>query len=305
LLILPVGSSRFSEMVRITNVQTQKQWMAASGMAIGTLAIIAGVVFWSKGEPNAQAQGAPGQPPAPAGQRPAPAGQRLPAPNSGQKQTPAANNQQPKGGVFANTPPAPAKPAGGMTGAPGAVAGQAGAAPQPVYRPPYNPRRDPFALIWKIPPPPPYVFNEVQPVRIASANVTAPPPPNTEIREVPSRRVSGIMSGDGVFAILEGVGGEPEIVKPGSETRDGYKVVSISSDTVTLRKKEGNIIRTQVVPLSDIPPGQQAQIGGAGRFGMPGGPAGMGGPTSSGPSGIQGTIPGRPGGGGIGPGAKE
>lgn len=252
-------------------------------MAIGALTIIAGVVFWPKSEPNAQAQGAPGQRPSPAGQ-PQPAGQAA------------------RGGIFSNKPAA-ATSAGGMRAAPG----QPGAAPAPVYKPPYNPRRDPFALIWKIPPPPPYVFNEVQPVRIASANVTAPPPPNTEIREVPSRRVSGIMSGDGVFAILEGAEGDPEIVKPGSETRDGYKVISISADTVTLRKKEGNVTRTQIVPLSDIPPGQQAQIGGAGRFGGPGGgPGGPGGPLTSGGAGIQGVGPGRPGsGGGAGPGGKD
>lgn len=173
----------------------------------------------------------------------------------------------------------------GTSGAAGPAGNQQGAKARTTYKMPFQPRKDPFALIWKIPPPPPYVFNEVQPVRVASVNVTAPPPPNTEIREVPARRVSGIMSGDGVFAILEGAGTEPEIVKPGSETRDGYKVVAISADTVTLRKQEGNVIRTQIVPLSDIPPGQAVQIGGPGRFGAPGGP---GAPATTGAPGFGG-----------------
>jgi hypothetical protein len=256
-------------------VERQRQFIAAGGMTVGALAIVAGVLFWPKSEPSASAQGAPGQPGAPKqGQKPAPAGQKAGA-------------------------PAPASPAGGIPGAipgvgaargaaPGAAPGAVpGAAQNVVYKPPFRPRKDPFALKWKIPPPPPYVFNEIQPVRVASFQVTAPPPPNTEVREVPSRRVSGIMSGDGVFAIMESEGGEIEIVKPGSETKDGYKVVSIGSDTVTLKKKVGNVTYTQVVPLTDILPGQQPQIGGGGRFsgGRFGGPGG-GGPTASGAAGI-------------------
>jgi hypothetical protein len=273
-------------------VNRQSNILAASGMAVGALAIIGGVFFWSKSEPNAQAQGTP-----PA-QKP---GQKSPATaqKPGQKQTP--KGQQP-GGVFSNNnKPATASAAGGMRGVPGATA-TPGQTPPVVVKLPYRPRRDPFALKWRIPPPPPYVFNEVEPIRIASPGVVTPPPPNTEVREVPSRRVSGIMSGDGVFAILEGTDGEPEIVKPGSETRDGYKVVSIKAETVTLRKKEGNIIRTQIVPLTDIPPGQAPQVGGAGRFGS--GARGPGGaPTAGGLSGPGGG--GRRGGGGSAGGALD
>lgn len=273
-------------------------------MAFCALALIGGVFFWSKGEPNAQAQGTP--PAQKPGQKTTPPGPKT-TQKQGQPKSGAANQKE-KGGVFSNNKqPAVASPAGGMQKVPGAaVPGATGQTQPVVYKMPYNPRRDPFALKWTIPPPPPYVFNEVEPVRIATMGVVAPPPPNTEVREVPSRRVSGIMSGDGVFAILEGTDGDPEIVKPGAETRDGYKVVSISAETVTLRKKEGNIIRTQVVPLTDVPPGQAAQVGGAGRFG-PGrfGPSGPGGPSSTGGRSGPGGGPFRRGGGGSTGGALE
>lgn len=126
------------------------------------------------------------------------------------------------------------------------------------------------------------------------------------VREVATRRVSGIMSGDGVFAILEGAdGGDPEIIKPGSMTRDGYRVVAITSDTVKLQRKDGNVIRTQIVPLTDASSTQQQSNsglfggrGGAGGSGFPGsnggfpgsggGGARSGGPTSSGRGGKRG-----------------
>jgi hypothetical protein len=134
-----------------------------------------------------------------------------------------------------------------------------------------KPRRDPFYVAWRRLPPPPNVFTEVQPIRVASAGIELPPPPNTEVREVPSRRVSGIVSGEGVFAILEGEG-EPEVVKPGMRTRDGYTVVSINGDSVRLQKKEGNVILTQVVTLSDLPPSAMPAGGGMQPGGMrPGG----------------------------------
>lgn len=145
---------------------------------------------------------------------------------------------------------------------------------------------DPFYPIWVVKIPPPAVFDAVQPIRIASADVSAPPPVNTEVREVPLRRVSGIMNGEGVYAILEG-DGDPEIVKPGSKTRDGYRVVSINSDSVKLQKREGNLLYTQLVKLTDVPVtgaqtaafrgGYPGAGGMGGRYpGMPGGPGMMG-----------------------------
>ena len=152
--------------------------------------------------------------------------------------------------------------------------------------------RDPFKIEWHKMPPPPYVFSDpnIQPLRVASADVEVPPVGDVTVREVADRRVSGIMSGDGVFAILESPGGDPEIVKPGSQTRDGYRVVSISADSLKLQRKDGNIVRTQVVPLTDQGVGGQ-QMAGGGMFG--GGGGGMrGGMPGSGGMPFPGGMPG-------------
>jgi hypothetical protein len=153
-------------------------------------------------------------------------------------------------------------------------------------------REDPFRVPWApvIPPPPP-VFQVVQPERIATAQIERPAPLHTVERVVPDRRVSGILQGDGIFAILEGVG-DPEIVKPGSKTADGYRVEAISADSVTLRKVEGNVTYTQVVPLSDT---TTAAVSTANSGGRPGG-TGTFAPGGLGPG--RGM---RPGGGGLGP----
>ncbi len=190
-----------------------------------------------------------------------------------------------KGGIFANKPPA---------GKPGA---------QVAAAPPSNRHADPFQPLWKSPNNFTPVFDLVDPIRVASAVVPTPPPPNTEIREIPTRRVSGIMNGDGVYAILEGGNSEPEIVKPGSRTSDGYRVVSISADSVKLQRKEGNYILTQIVPLSDVPvSGVQPAGFRGGPGGFPGRP-GFGGPFGpGGPGGAPGFGPGGPGGGGKGEG---
>src|SRR5262245_8742978 len=112
----------------------QRQMIAASGMTLGVVAIMAGVLFWPRAEMNAGAQGAP-TPGGPGKGGPAGKAGGLPQPSAGQQ-------------------------AGGAAALPGQ-------APPVVYRPPYRPRKDPFKLIWKIPPPPPYVFQEVQPIRVA------------------------------------------------------------------------------------------------------------------------------------------
>lgn len=179
--------------------------------------------------------------------------------------------------------PGGAIPAGGMNTA---AAGQPGAKDgKTVAALPYNPRRDPFFVPWRVPPPPPNIFTEVQPLRVATYNVVTPPPVDTVVREVPNRRVSGIMSGDGVFAILESGSSDPEIVKPGVVTSDGYTVVSINSDSVKLQKKEGNIIYTQIVPLSDLPTNPSAGgMGGRLGGGAPGSMGGFGGGPSIGNS---------------------
>lgn len=185
-----------------------------------------------------------------------------------------------KGGIFGNPPTATgANPA--LAGAAGSPARVAAAGPTGVPH-----RSDPFNVPWKQPQAPPYVFSQVNPLRVASADVQAPPPNNTEIREVPSRRVSGIMTGDGVYAILES-GSDVEIVKPGSKTSDGYTVVAINGDSVRLQRKEGPVLYTQVVPLSDVGASPQtAAYGGGGYPGQMGGGGmmrpGMGGFTRPG-----------------------
>ncbi len=116
-------------------------------------------------------------------------------------------------------------------------------------------RSDPFLISWKDNTlPPPNVFDSVQPIRVTPASYEEPVEEVVEVREAPTRRFSGFMNGDGVFAVLEGGGTDTEIVAPGSETKDGFKVVSITSEQVFLRKQEGNVIRTQTVLYGDAPP---------------------------------------------------
>jgi hypothetical protein len=99
-----------------------------------------------------------------------------------------------------------------------------------------------------------------RPPLVTGARIEQLPPLHTRERVVPDRRVSAILQGDGIYAVLEGVG-DPEIVKPGSVTSDGYRVVAISSDSVTLRKVEGGLTYTQVVPLSDTMTADEEAVG--------------------------------------------
>jgi hypothetical protein len=163
-------------------------------------------------------------------------------------------------------------------GTPAAAAPAAPSKPaKPAGPPPGGRHREPFLVPWHVPPAPPYIFTEVEPIRLARADVQTPAPPNTEIHEMPTRRVSGIMTGDGVYAILESGTSEPEIVKPGSLTTDGYRVISINADSVKLQRKDGNYLLTQIVPLSDIPPGSATVTAGY-RGGFQGGYPGGGNP---------------------------
>ncbi len=230
------------------------------------------------------------------------------APKSGAKKAPGAPTAAQAGipGAPGAAPAAPGAPAvPGTPAAPGApaVPGTKVAS--------IDHKKDPFLIDWKRIPPPPYVFNDpsIQPLRIASQDVETPPVGDVAVREVANRRVAGIMSGDGVFAIIETAGSpDAEIVKPGSQTRDGYRVVSISADSVKLQRKDGNIVRTQIVPLTDQ--SLNGQPTGGGSFGgFPSSGGGRGGMPGSGlPPGVGrrpgGTLPGgagrRPGGGGGG-----
>jgi hypothetical protein len=184
-----------------------------------------------------------------------------------------------------------------VAAAPAAGAPETAAAPEQA--PSFQARPNPFKVPWQasVPPPPP-VFQVVQPERIATAQVETPPPLHTTERVVPDRRVSGILMGDGIYAILEGAG-DPEIVRPGSKTSDGYRVEAIGSDSVTLQKVEGNVTYTQIVPLSDTTTSTVSATGRGGTGGFrPGGtggglrPAGPG----RGPGGRRGGRGFRPGG---------
>ncbi len=188
------------------------------------------------------------------------------------------------------------------TGLPGTTA-VASAAPPKNTMPPPGTRPDPFKPYWNTVPPPPPVSSFLTPVRIADTNTTAPKEePGIDIRVVPTRRVAGILTGNGVYALLDD-SGKQTVVRPGMKLDDGYEVVMINSNSVVLRKKEGSQTFTEIVPLTDAgsaPSSGGGMSGGTGGMrsgkGMIGGPAGGG---LSGPGGMRG------GGFGMGNGGKE
>jgi len=238
----------------------------------------------SEGQPGPGAQA--GTPAKPGG--PSAMGKRGPgAQAKGGKKSPGASQQPGGPPQMARGSRDPFAPQGARPGAPGAGP----ATPPPPRIIAYTGRRkDPFYIDWKLPVPPPYVFDEVEPIRLASDYVPTPPSQPFEVREQPEMRVSGIMTGDGVFAILESGGDKVDVVKPGSsvevsvggQTKRTYKVVSITKDKVKLRSQVGNVIYTQEVPLSDVAVGVAARTGAPGAFG---GPFGSGGP-GAGPGGV-------------------
>ncbi|HLV81586.1 MAG TPA: hypothetical protein VKT32_14965 [Chthonomonadaceae bacterium] len=222
------------------------------------------------GNPPGKKPGAPGKP------KPGAPGKPNGGPSAAKPAGPGVNPGATKG-IFASSPPK--GPAAAQAPKTGMVA--------------IKHRSDPFLIGWKKKPLPPPVFDVVLPVRLASADIVAPPAGQTIITEVPSRRVSGILTGDGVYAVLEDNNGDTEIVKPGSVTSDGYRVVAINADSVKLQRKDGNLLRTQTVPLSDATTAPVTVT----PAGYPGAP-GMNGPPGGYPGG------GYPGAGGGGRGGK-
>lgn len=192
-----------------------------------------------------------------------------------------------------------APPGMGMPGMAGSTSTTTTAVASTTIKHPTHPdfSQDPFNITWKKIPPPPDPFIFVQPLQVAETTEPTPPEHPVVVQEVPDRRVSGILSGQGVYAILE-QDGQSKIVKPGDVTADGYTVVSITSNGVLLRKKQGDLILEQNVPLTDQATSQQNGYGGGGgRFGGPGGygapgPGGMGGPGGYGAPGGYGGAPG-------------
>jgi hypothetical protein len=99
--------------------------------------------------------------------------------------------------------------------------------------------------------------------------------------EQPYRRISGIVIGDAVYAILE-ENGRSTIIRPGTTIPDtNWVVVAIDRDGVTLRRS-GNIQPNEVIVRLEVaPPGMGGTPYGGG---VPGG----GGPTGGRPGGLPG-----------------
>ena len=91
--------------------------------------------------------------------------------------------------------------------------------------------------------PTPVVTNWVPPVVH-----TPPPPPSpaTAQATLPNDRVAGIMLNNGVYAIMD-ADGQSQVVQPGDTLPGGEKVVSIQSDSVTLRTTDNQTVN---LPLS-------------------------------------------------------
>jgi len=189
---------------------------------------------------------------------------------------------------------------GGMGGGFGPTAGggttetagaPAAAGPKVTTRPPST-RPDPFKPWWSTTPPPPPAITLVEPYRIATReSVIRPPEEKIEVAEVPNRRVSGIATGQGVYALIEGPEGQ-SVVRPGDMLGD-YRVEAIRSRSVILKRKVGNVTYTQEVPLTDV--GSQLRTP---YVGMRGGPGGAGMMFRGGAPGVG--LPGGMGGGGVG-----
>lgn len=193
--------------------------------------------------------------------------------------------------------PMPPPPGGMMAPAPAPAAQPA---PQRAARPPFTPRRDPFAPL-----PEEQTAMEAEAFDPERYFVLASPPqpPKVELPEPfepqPRRRVAGVIIGNTVSAILEQEGELPRIVYPGDMVGE-FRVVAITTDGVILRRPRGNP-REVRVPLQPPSEGVGGAAGGGaapGFGGAPGVPGGRGGAP-----GIGGV--GTPGGGGRGPRAPE
>jgi hypothetical protein len=181
----------------------------------------------------------------------------------------------------------------GMGAAPGGQATAVASAKPKNTSPAPNFRADPLRPWWDTTPVPPPVLSYVDPVRIAITNSAAEEKPaGVEIQEVPTRRVAGILTGNGVYALIDDFNGKAEVVKPGQVLDDGYRVASINANSVVLKKEIDNRTYTQVVPLTDAGSttfsGPAMGPGGGGRMGMPGSGGRMGMPGMPGSGGGRG-----------------
>lgn len=192
---------------------------------------------------------------------------------------------------------------GGPPGIPPATMGM-GASPTPTMttaaaqpqaaRPPFTPRRDPFA---PLPEELEAMQTEVfQPERYFVL-ASPPKPPRVELPEPfepqPRRRVAGIIIGTTVSAILEQEGELPRIVYPGDMVGE-FRIAAITESGLVLRRSRGNP-REVRVPYE--PPGG-GSIGGGSGAGAGGGQGGFGTPAAPGSGATPGGRGGRGGRGG-------
>ncbi|CAN5448747.1 hypothetical protein BH11ARM1_BH11ARM1_18120 [soil metagenome] len=121
------------------------------------------------------------------------------------------------------------------------------------------------------------------------------PDANLIIEPQPYRRLSGIIIGESVYAILDQGDGQPLIIRPGMKIpNSNWTVASIDEEKAILTRTGNTLPRTVVVRLESPPAGQGPSNT---RTASPGGPGGPGGP----PAGF--TPPGGPG-GRAGPGGR-
>jgi hypothetical protein len=202
-------------------------------------------------------------------------------------QPPPAPPDIDRGGGGGLTPPSPS---GGFTPPSPTMTATA---PQPsAARPPFTPRRDPFAPL-------PEEVEAMQADAFDPARyfvlASPPKPPKVELPEPfepqPRRRVAGIIIGTTVSAILEQEGELPRIVYPGDMVGE-FRVAAITETGIILRRSKGNP-REVRVPYE--PPGNVGGTDGGAGFGGPRG-GGLGAPPGAPSAGGLGA----PGGGGRG-----
>lgn len=105
------------------------------------------------------------------------------------------------------------------------------------------------------------------------------------IEPQPYRRLSGILVGDSVYAIIELEGGRTEIVRPGTRIPNTeWTVVSIDHERAVLRR-DGNRRPTEIVVRLESRPFNQGGGGGNAGGRPAGGRPGGGGPTAAGAAG--------------------
>ncbi len=93
----------------------------------------------------------------------------------------------------------------------------------------------------------------------------------------PYRRLSGIIVGDSVYALLD-TGGQIEIIRPGMRVPNTeWTVVSIDEEKAILRRTGNKVPRQITVRLESPPAGMGGASGPAGGPAAPGAPAGGGG----------------------------